>query len=133
MLAPYVHSVPVRYLEVDQQGVVFNMWYLAYIDDAMTGFLRHAGFDYGALHAAGLDVQLVHVTLDWKGSARFHDTVDIAVRPVRLGNTSFTLGFDLRVGEQPVLDATVVYVCIAGDGSGSRRLPEPLRAVFPAE
>ena len=36
---PFRFPVSVRYLEVDQQGVVFNMWYLAYFDDAMTAFL----------------------------------------------------------------------------------------------
>ena len=33
----------VRYLEVDAQGVVFNSWYLAWFDEAMTAFLRTAG------------------------------------------------------------------------------------------
>ena len=35
---PFVHPITIRYLEVDRQGVVFNMWYLAYLDDAMTAF-----------------------------------------------------------------------------------------------
>ena len=30
----FTHRFDVRYLEADQQGVVFNMWYLAYFDDA---------------------------------------------------------------------------------------------------
>ena len=41
MSRPYEHRVAVRYLEVDRQGVVFNAWYLAYFDDALTGFLDH--------------------------------------------------------------------------------------------
>jgi len=35
----FAHRHAVRYLEVDAQGVVFNAWYLAWFDDAMTAFL----------------------------------------------------------------------------------------------
>ena len=37
----YRHRV--RYLEADQQGVVFNMWYLGYFDEAMAQFLEEGG------------------------------------------------------------------------------------------
>lgn len=126
-MALYVHHVPVRYLEVDQQGVVFNMWYLAYLDDAMTGLFSHIGFDYTAMLALGVDVQLVHVTLDWTGSAKFGDTVDIGVSVAKIGTTSLTLAFDVGVRGESVLRATIVYVCVATDGSGKCAIPEPLR------
>ena len=35
-----VWSSPVRYGECDQQGVVFNAHYLAYVDDALDQWLR---------------------------------------------------------------------------------------------
>ena len=28
--------IPVSYFQYDQQGVVFNMWYFGWFDDAMT-------------------------------------------------------------------------------------------------
>jgi acyl-CoA thioester hydrolase len=59
----FTHSVEVRYLEVDQQGVVFNMWYLAYLDDAMTAYLLAGGLPYTEMIEAGYDVQLVHTEL----------------------------------------------------------------------
>jgi acyl-CoA thioester hydrolase len=34
---PYTFPVVVPYYQVDQQGVVFNMWYLAWFDEAMSG------------------------------------------------------------------------------------------------
>ena len=70
---PCPSSTPsrVRYLEVDRQGVVFNMWYLAYLDDAMTAFLGDGGLPYGDMLAAGYDVQVVHTELDWHGPLGF--------------------------------------------------------------
>jgi acyl-CoA thioester hydrolase len=51
----YRHQV--RYFETDQQGVVFNMWYLGYFDEAMTAFLAEGGVAYADLLASGFDVQ----------------------------------------------------------------------------
>lgn len=73
----FTHPVEIRYLEVDQQGVVFNMWYLAYLDDAVTAFLAHVGFPYTVMLDAGFDVQLVHTELDW------HDVVHAGVHGPR--------------------------------------------------
>jgi acyl-CoA thioester hydrolase len=124
----FVHPVSVRYLEVDQQGVVFNMWYLAYFDDAMTAFLASNGLSYEDLQHAGYDVQLVHAQIDWRGGARWRDDVGVGVRLARLGTTSFTLAFDLLRGEEALVSAEIVYVCVAMDGSGKRALPDLLRA-----
>jgi acyl-CoA thioester hydrolase len=49
----YRHQV--RYLEVDQQGVVFNMWYLGYFDEAMAAYLEDGGLAYPDMLAAGND------------------------------------------------------------------------------
>ena len=122
----FSHPIQVRYLEVGQQGVVFNMWYLAYFDDAMTAFLAHNGLGYGAMLAAGFDVQLVHVDIDWSAGVRFGEPLVVEVRLVRRGATSFTLGFGVRRNGESCAEAKIVYVCVATDGSGKRTLPELL-------
>jgi acyl-CoA thioester hydrolase len=123
MTDEFLHPVDVRYLEVDAQGVVFNMWYLAYFDDALTAFLAHHGLAYRDLMAAGYDVQLVHLEVDWRGGVGWGDEVAVAVRLVRVGTTSFTLGYQVRRSGAAVVDASIVYVCVATDGSGKRPLP----------
>jgi acyl-CoA thioester hydrolase len=120
---PFTLPVSVRYLEVDQQGVVFNMWYLAYFDDAMTAFLAHGGLAYVDMLAAGYDVQLVHTELDWQGSLRWGEPAFVDVGLAKVGRTSFTLQFAARAGEQPVVTASTVYVVVATDGTGSQPIP----------
>jgi acyl-CoA thioester hydrolase len=122
----FTHHVDVRYLEVDQQGVVFNMWYLAYLDDAVTAFFAHGGLPYAALGDAGFDVQVVHTELDWVDSLRWGDPAAIDCRLARVGTTSFTLAFDVRVGERAVATASTVYVVIDTDG---RPAPVPAKLV----
>src|SRR4051812_21453199 len=82
---PFTHPVDVRYLEVDQQGVVFNMWYLAYFDDAMTAFLREGGLPYVDMLAAGFDTQVVHTELDWLGPVGWGDPAVVDVGLSKLG------------------------------------------------
>src|SRR4051812_40466610 len=114
-MAEFVRPIAVRYLEVDGQGVVFNMWYLAYIDDAMTAYLVAGGLPYQKMIADGYDVQLVHAELDWKDGLRFQDDAELAVSTVRIGSTSFTLRFEFRRDGRPAAAAQVVYVCIGTD------------------
>jgi acyl-CoA thioester hydrolase len=132
-MAPYVHPIAVRYLEVDQQGVVFNAWYLAYFDDALTGFLADRGVPYTLLIEVGCDVQLVHTELDWSGSLGFGDTAGVAVRTAKVGTTSFTLAFDVVRDGMTVCSASTVYVVIGLDGSGKREIPPVLRDVLESD
>ena len=127
MSALFTHPVEVRYLEVDQQGVVFNMWYLAYFDDAMTAFLAHRGLDYDDLTAAGYDVQLVHTSVDWRGGVGWRDDVAVAVSLARVGRTSFTLDFQVQRDGEAVVDGRTVYVVVGVDGGGKREIPALLR------
>jgi len=127
---PYLHRVDVRYLEVDRQGVVFNMWYLAYFDDAMSALLEHGGLPYATLMAEGYDVMLVHTELDWTAGVGFGDDVVVAVSTERIGRTSFTLGFALRRGEEVVCRGRTVYVVVGTDDYGKRDVPAGLRAAL---
>jgi acyl-CoA thioester hydrolase len=124
----YRHRV--RYLEVDQQGVVFNMWYLGYFDEAMAAFLEDGGLSYRDLLASGFDVQLVHSTIDWSSSLHAGDMAEVEVRLVASGRTSFTLGFEVHGGGVPVAAGQTVYVVVATDGSGKRPIPDRLRAAL---
>jgi acyl-CoA thioester hydrolase len=123
----YTHPVEVRYLEADQQGVVFNMWYLAYFDDAFAGLLAHGGLAYPDLMAQGWDVQLVHTELDWTGPLRWGDAAEIDVALARVGTTSFTLQFVTRVGDRVACTAETVYVAVETERWTKVRVPPVLR------
>jgi acyl-CoA thioester hydrolase len=126
----YAYPVRPRYLEVDQQGVVFNMWYLGYFDEAMAGYLEHRGLSYPALVAGGHDVQLVHTELDWSGALHHGDDAEVVVTTRALGRTSFTLGFDVVRAGTTLCRASTVYVVVGTDGTGPRLLPDRLGAAL---
>ena len=119
----FVHPVHVRYLEVDAQGVVFNAWYLAWFDDAMTAYLLHGGLPYQAMLDAGFDVQLVRSEIDWRTGVGFGEDVEVAVSTARLGRTSFALDFEVRRKDEVTCAGRTVYVVVAADGTGKREIP----------
>ncbi len=125
-------AVPVvpSYFQFDQQGVVFNMWYFAWFDEAMAQFLGEAGYPYQTMIADGLDVQLVHTEADWREGVRYGESVLIDVVTEKIGSTSFTLSFTVRVGSQPRSTGRTVYVVVGTDGSGKQPVPPKLRAAL---
>lgn len=126
-MSGFTHTVDVRYFETDQQGVVFNMWYLAWFEDARNALLRHAGFSLHDLLASGHDVQVVHTEIDWRGPVQWPDRVEIATTIGGLGRTSITFDFEVRRNGEPVASARTVYVIVDLDVSGKRPIPQALR------
>lgn len=123
-----VTPLRVRYFEADQQGVVFNMWYLAYFEDARNAYLEAVGYSLADLLASGHDIQVVSTQIDWKGPVRWVDRdVDIATHVARLGTTSLTFRFRVRRGGEVLVTGQTVYVIVANDGSGKRPIPQALR------
>ncbi|TQL69014.1 acyl-CoA thioester hydrolase [Nocardioides albertanoniae] len=125
-----VYEFTPRYLEIDQQGVMFNGWYLTYVDEAMNHFIEVCGVPYPRWEELGVDAQLAHADLDWKAGIGFGDRVQVPVRTSRIGTKSFTLEFEFRRGEEVACAVSVVYVVVAADGSGSTAIPpEIARAI----
>jgi acyl-CoA thioester hydrolase len=120
----YRHKV--RYFEADQQGVVFNMWYLGYFDEAMSCFLEEGGLAYQDMLESGFDVQLVHSDIDWKSPLRWPDEAVVEVSLARVGRTSFDLSFEVTAREVLAASGRTVYVVIATDGSGKLEIPAVL-------
>ena len=125
-----VYEFTPRYLEIDQQGVMFNGWYLTYVDEAMTHFIDTRGVPFSRWQELGVDVQLAHADLDWKAGIGFGDRVQVPVRTTRIGTKSFTLEFEFRRGEDVMCAVSVVYVLVAADGSGSIAIPPEIAAAI---
>jgi acyl-CoA thioester hydrolase len=120
---------PVRYVECDQQGIVFNAHYLTWCDEAVVGWFAATGSDYAALTARGLDTRVVASALEWASSARYGDVVDVDVWTDRVGRTSFTVGFDVRVGDRRCCTVRTTYVLVDADGRPTP-VPGDLRSAW---
>ena len=133
------YPVAVRFFEVDSLGVVFNMWYLGWCDEAMSAFLESLGYGYGTLRASGLDAVLRMAQLEWRDSLEAFQQAEVGVWVELVGTASFRLGFSIeRVnapGEQPTRCAkiAITYVCVAITDRKTTPIPPILRKVLVAE
>jgi acyl-CoA thioester hydrolase len=125
-------SAPVRYVECDQQGIVFNAHYLVWCDEAVPRWFGATGAGYDALLARGLDTRVVSSTLDWTASARYGDVVEVDVRAERVGRTSFVVGFDVRAGDRHCCRVRTTYVLVDADGRPTP-VPDDLRSAWDAD
>jgi acyl-CoA thioester hydrolase len=123
------HEMRVRFAECDMQGVVFNAHYLAYVDDAMGRWMATFERPYIEL---GWDCMVVHAEIDWQGSARYDDIVEIECAVVRWGTTSFVVGYDLHArpggGERgidcrPVCRVELTYIGVVP--GTTEKMPPP--------
>jgi len=123
------HELRIRYGEVDMQRHAFNAHYLTYVDEACDGWFRAVlGEDY---HTSGaVDVVLKRADLTWHGSARFGDVLAIDVGARRWGRTSFDIGFEGSVGNQPVFTAVVTYVAVNPGTTEPTPVPEAVRSAL---
>lgn len=124
------YPVRPRFYEIDQQGVVFNAWYLGYFDEAMMAFLAHQGLPVAELKASGHDSNLVHTELDWQLPLRTGDDAEIEVTTQALGRTSFTLGFEVFKDGATTCRGRTVYVVVEAGTWAKTGLPDKLRAAL---
>lgn len=123
------HELVVRYAECDMQGVVFNSHYLAYVDDAMSAWLRAGGWTYPP---TGWDFMVRHAEVDWRGSATYGDVVQIDCAVERWGTTSFVVHYAVGVagGEAPVVDVHLTYVGVDPSTRTKAAAPDGFRAAL---
>lgn len=104
----------VRWAEVDMQKVVFNGHYLTYLDTAIAEYWREIGLPYpqGYVERYANDIFLRKASVEYLGSARYDDLLDVCCRVAKLGRSSMTFHFEIyRQDEDSALvSAELVYV-----------------------
>jgi acyl-CoA thioester hydrolase len=123
-MARFAHTIDVRYGECDQQGIVFNAAYMAYVDDAMDHWMRSLD---GLGWVNSWDVMLKKATITWDSPARWTEQLSIDCAISRWGSTSFDVWFHLRVGDRPVADTVITYVSIEQGQSDPIETPQNVR------
>jgi len=126
-----VPRLRVRWAEVDMQKIVFNGHYLTYLDTAVAEYWRAIGVPYpeGYVERYGNDMYLRKATIEYLGSARYDDLLDVCCRVGKLGRTSMTFHFEIyrEKEEVPLVTAELVYVNAEPSTMKAAPLPDDLR------
>ena len=125
----YVWENRVRFEETDGQGIVFYGNYVTYQDETFAQFLREIGYDYHSLAAAGWDIHVVHVDLDYRDSAEFDDWLVNGMRIGAIRTSSMDFEYVCRNQSDGAVIAagSVTHVAVDSDTGETTRVPDEFR------
>lgn len=126
----HLHALRVRWAEVDMQQIVFNGHYLMYFDTALADYWRALALPYAeSMQHFGGDLYVRKATLDYQGSARYDDVLDIGIRCTRIRTSSLLFHGAVMRGNDLLVSGELVYVFADPATQTSRPVPPALREV----
>ena len=122
----FFERLRVRWAEVDLQQIVFNGHYLMYFDTAVAGWWRALALPYQATMAAlDGDLYVRKASLEYVGSARYDDLIDVGVKTARIGTSSMVLHCAVFRGDELLVSGELVYV-FANPAHAAVRTSQPV-------
>jgi YbgC/YbaW family acyl-CoA thioester hydrolase len=127
----FFHRLRVRWAEVDMQKIVFNAHYLMYFDTAITDYWRALALPYEEtmVHLGG-DLYVKKASVEYHGSAKFDDRVDVALKCARIGTSSMTFTGAIFRGDELLITCELIYVFADPSSQTSKPVPDGLRRVL---
>ena len=121
----------VRWAEIDAQKIGFNAHYLMYFDTAVAGYWRALAWPYAqTMESLGGDLYVRKATVEYHGSARYDDQLEIGMRCGRIGNSSLLFEGAVFRGDELLINGELVYVFADPHTQTSRPVPQSLRDVL---
>ncbi len=128
MKASHVMKFRVPFGDVDMMGHVNNARYLTYFETARTNLLRES---FGNFPQGRLGVIIARAEIDFKSPAGWNDELEVKVRPVSIGSSSFTYEYEITNQEgKLVARGKTVQVAYDYSKSSSIQVPETAREIL---
>ncbi|MET8248488.1 thioesterase family protein [Streptomyces sp. NPDC005202] len=113
----HIYRCPLRWADMDAYGHVNNVVFLRYLEEARIDFLFRPDKDFKqgsvvARHEIDYKRQLVHR----------HEPVDIELWVTEIKAASFTLGYEVKDGDQVYVRASTVIVPFDFEAQRPRRI-----------
>ena len=118
----YEHAV--RYVELDTQGIVFNAHYLTWYDEAVSDYVRAAGYE-DAMRLAGAEFHVVRGLVEYKVAIGPRARLEIGARCTRIGRSSIAFQPGVFLKGDDTLLATGEVVWVLTDQATRRPVPIP--------
>ncbi len=113
----------VRFRDCDSLGHVNNAVYLTYLEEARVDLRNEFGFDWTQMILARCEI-------DFRDQVSVGEVVEVTMWPTRVGNKSFDLGYELKVGDRIVAEAKTVLVAFDYERGESVPLPDDWRKLL---
>ena len=127
----FFERLRVRWAEIDAQKIVFNGHYLMYFDTAVAGYWRALALPYAqTMERLDGDLFVRKATVEYAGSARYDDVLDVGMRCARIGNSSILVSAAVFRQDQLLVSGELVYVFADPRTQTAKPVPPALREVL---
>lgn len=125
----FTTEVQLRFRDLDAMGHVNNVVYLTYCELARTQFYMKHAFKR-SLH--DIDFILAHADIDYVSAAEWGDRIEVSVWPTKIGESSFTLAYEIREmrSDRLLAKSTSVQVSYDYDKKQTKPIPAEFRKML---
>lgn len=127
---PFVHHCRLLFADTDASGRIHHAALFRYLEAAEGEFFRAAGMPCSYLDTLGARYPRVHVEADFYGALQQDDPLAITVSVERVGNSSFTLAFDVDVNNSTRAHGKIIICCMDPSNNCSCPIPPQLIEVL---
>ncbi len=121
-------TIPVRYWETDQMGVVHHAVFIQYFEVGRTEMMAEHGLDYAQMEREGHLLAVAEVGVRYRAPARFGDQLVVLTRVTHVGRARVRFDYRILRGEDENLlcEGHTVLASVAPDLT-PKRLPAERR------
>lgn len=116
--------LPIRFADIDALGHVNNAVFLSYMEIARTTFWADC---VGPVRVQEIDFLVARVEIDYRRPVLFGDALSCDLWLVKIGRTSFTVGYTFTVDGEAVAEARTVLVFIDLATGAPKPVPDSFR------
>lgn len=126
----FVHTLTVRFRDLDALNHVNNAVYLTYLEEARLAFSAEMGVDWARFHELGFVI--ARCEIDYRHPAVLGDTLRVELSVGDVGRSSFEFVYRMtRAGDGKLIaEARTTQVCFDFIHSRPARLPDTWRAAL---
>ena len=111
MIYRFVADVPLRWVDVDSEGVVNNAVYLSLMEEARFQYFDHLGL----LPDRRVPFLLAEATVTFLRPGRIGMKTEVAVRTRSLGTSSFQMDYEVRAEDHVLATGQAALVFVDGN------------------
>jgi acyl-CoA thioester hydrolase len=123
MINPF--KVQIRFADIDVMGHVNNAVYLSYFEMARVHYFKQILGENWDWQKDG--VLLVRNEVDYLVPIFLHDTPEIKINVEHIGSKSFTLNYEINVGNKLATRGKSILVCFNNLEQRTQEIPEKMK------
>ena len=123
MSDPFTVDVPVRYRDLDPLNHVNHAVYASYLETARTDYLDTVV----DMPAEDISFVIANLEIDYERPIVDGDEPEVALRVTGLGDSSCTMAYEIRVGDDVAATAETTMVHVDSESGRPSPLPDDIR------